>query len=70
MTLKPGIYSVNVKPTHKFDLGGDPNNGMVLRAFPTGKVRVLWANGEVRTHDVKSPYMARFDIKPVIIEEV
>jgi len=59
--IKPG-YIVSVKPSHRADLGGDPPYGTVLNVWPTGKVRVCWVNAGCWTHDLRSPYMNRFEI--------
>jgi len=60
-SIKPG-HIVSVKSSHRADLGGDPPFGTVLKVFSTGKVQVCWVNHGCRTHDLKSPYMDRFQI--------
>lgn len=55
----PG-QTITVKPSHRADLGGDPATGTIIDTPHPRKVKVLWSNGWVRTHDLRSPYMWRF----------
>lgn len=37
-------------------------NGVVVAAFPTRKIRILWSNGDVSSHDIASPFMYQYQI--------
>lgn len=51
---------ITVKPSHRADLGGDPAAGTIIDTPSPRKVKVLWSNGRIGTHDTRSPYMWRF----------
>lgn len=51
---------ITVKPSHRADLGGDPATGTIIDLPSPRKVKVLWANGRVGSHDLRSPYMWRY----------
>lgn len=54
---------ITVKPSHRADLGGDPSDGIIIDLPNPRKVKVLWSNGRLGSHDLRSPYMWRFQAK-------
>lgn len=53
---------VIAKESYLNQLMGQPLKGVVVATFPTRKIRILWSNGDVSSHDIASPFMHQYQI--------
>lgn len=53
---------VVIKDAYAAELSGDPAAGLVVKVCGPRKVKVLWTDGRVVSHDPFSPYMRRFKV--------